>query len=208
MLLPKARRDKLTVRQLPDETLVYDHVAAKAHCLNQTASLVWKHCDGQTTIAELAVMLQRELGVTANEALVHLALEKLARRRLLETIPGEPAALRQSRRQLLRKLALAALPVIMTMTAPTAAQAASATKCTPATCASLGFNCGTASDGCGGTLSCGTCTGPLVCTKNVCSCPAGEVLCLGGCVIPGLPTAACTAGCQCLSGSCAGGNCA
>jgi hypothetical protein len=29
--------------------------------------------------------------------------------------------------------------------------------CTPATCASLGFNCGQAGNGCGGVLDCGTC---------------------------------------------------
>ena len=55
MLLPKARQDKLIVRELPNETLLYDHVSAKAHCLNQTAGLVRKHCDGQTTVGELAV---------------------------------------------------------------------------------------------------------------------------------------------------------
>ena len=44
--------------------------------------------------------------------------------------------------------------------------------CTPATCASLGFNCGQAGDGCGGTVGpCGTCAGTLVCgasSPNVC----------------------------------------
>jgi len=38
MVLPKARQDKLIVRELPNETLLYDHVSAKAHCLNQTAA--------------------------------------------------------------------------------------------------------------------------------------------------------------------------
>ncbi len=41
--------------------------------------------------------------------------------------------------------------------------------CTPATCTGQGFSCGSASDGCGGTLSCGTCTAPEVCTNNVCA---------------------------------------
>ncbi len=44
--------------------------------------------------------------------------------------------------------------------------------CTPATCASLGKNCGSVSNGCGGTLSCGSCTSPQTCggggTPNVC----------------------------------------
>ena len=35
--------------------------------------------------------------------------------------------------------------------------------CTPKTCAGLGYNCGTAGDGCGGSLSCGTCTSPQYC---------------------------------------------
>jgi hypothetical protein len=35
--------------------------------------------------------------------------------------------------------------------------------CTPQTCASLGYNCGAAGDGCGGLLQCGTCTGSNFC---------------------------------------------
>ena len=45
--------------------------------------------------------------------------------------------------------------------------------CTPATCASKGYNCGQAADGCGGTIGpCGNCTAPLACgagnQPNVC----------------------------------------
>ena len=35
--------------------------------------------------------------------------------------------------------------------------------CTPTTCAKLGYTCGAAGDGCGGQLSCGTCTDPQFC---------------------------------------------
>src|SRR5579884_3181646 len=35
--------------------------------------------------------------------------------------------------------------------------------CVPATCASLGLDCGPAGDGCGGTLQCGTCRAPAFC---------------------------------------------
>ncbi|MBI2387990.1 MAG: hypothetical protein HYV09_00105 [Deltaproteobacteria bacterium] len=35
--------------------------------------------------------------------------------------------------------------------------------CTPKTCATAGFNCGKAGDGCGGVIDCGTCTAPEVC---------------------------------------------
>jgi hypothetical protein len=35
--------------------------------------------------------------------------------------------------------------------------------CTPETCNSLGYTCGTVGNGCGGTLTCGTCTSPQYC---------------------------------------------
>src|SRR5262249_25371864 len=44
--------------------------------------------------------------------------------------------------------------------------------CTPTTCAAAGKNCGSISDGCGGTLNCGSCTAPETCggggVANVC----------------------------------------
>jgi hypothetical protein len=48
--------------------------------------------------------------------------------------------------------------------------------CTPTTCAAQGKNCGAISDGCGGTLQCGSCTSPKTCgggnpgTPGVCGC--------------------------------------
>ncbi|MFO0725263.1 MAG: hypothetical protein U1E65_15885 [Myxococcota bacterium] len=40
--------------------------------------------------------------------------------------------------------------------------------CTPATCAQLGATCGTVSNGCGGTLSCGSCASGTSCSANQC----------------------------------------
>ncbi len=37
------------------------------------------------------------------------------------------------------------------------------TGCMPTTCQALGYNCGPAGDGCGGLLSCGSCTAPNIC---------------------------------------------
>ncbi len=46
--------------------------------------------------------------------------------------------------------------------------------CTATTCAAEGKDCGSISDGCGGTLGCGSCTAPQTCggggTANVCGC--------------------------------------
>ena len=40
--------------------------------------------------------------------------------------------------------------------------------CTPKTCSALGATCGAISDGCGGTLNCGTCMTGQTCTNNKC----------------------------------------
>lgn len=113
MFNPIARTEKLTIRQLPDETLVYDHQTGKGHCLNPIAALVWKQCDGTATVAELA----RCIGQPA--AVVELALEQLSRRDLLvQPAPQLNPASRLARRTVLRNLAIAAaLPLILTVTA-------------------------------------------------------------------------------------------
>ncbi|QRK08194.1 hypothetical protein JQX13_51075 [Archangium violaceum] len=53
--------------------------------------------------------------------------------------------------------------------------------CQPLTCEQLEANCGEPSNGCGGTLSCGTCTAPEVCggrgRANTCAIPAAERWC-------------------------------
>ena len=53
-----------------------------------------------------------------------------------------------------------------------------ATACAPTTCAAQGASCGSIADGCGGTLSCGTCTAPQTCggagTANACGQPASS----------------------------------
>jgi hypothetical protein len=64
------------------------------------------------------------------------------------------------------------------------ASAGCAKPCTPATTCPVGQNCGTAPDGCGGTIACGSCSAPQTCggggSANVCgctpatTCPAGQ----------------------------------
>ncbi len=41
--------------------------------------------------------------------------------------------------------------------------------CSPYTCSGLGYNCGSWSDGCGGTLSCGTCASGYTCSAGTCT---------------------------------------
>src|SRR6266849_5376674 len=68
--LPKARKDKLIIKELDDETLVYDLDRDKAHCLNTTAARVWKHCDGTTTVGEIAASLSGGATTEPNENVV------------------------------------------------------------------------------------------------------------------------------------------
>ena len=122
-MLPLARNEELTVRELPDETLVYDLQRNKIHCLNRTSALVWRHCDGRTSVTEMTRILQQELGLPPEESLVELALLQLQRRNLLQT----PLALATDEKRRSRRLALrhfvklgavaAAIPLVMSMTA-------------------------------------------------------------------------------------------
>ncbi len=131
-LMPIARQDELVVEELPDETLVYDLKRHKAHCLNCTSALVWRRCDGRTTVAEVAALLERELKIPADEAVVWMALDRLGRAHLLKeqaTLPADRA--QYSRREVLRTLRRVAgisllLPVIETIVAPRAAASTSA----------------------------------------------------------------------------------
>jgi hypothetical protein len=124
--------DGLVIRELDDETLVYDTERDEAHCLNQTAALVWKHCDGKTTAREAVQSLQSTLGVPVDTDIIWLAVKQLQRFHLVEGSQKSPSV---SRRALVLKYAPAALalPVIMSITAPTPAATAS--------CATLGQSC-------------------------------------------------------------------
>ncbi|HEX3279920.1 MAG TPA: PqqD family protein, partial [Pyrinomonadaceae bacterium] len=84
---PKARKDRLIVKELPDETLVYDLNNDKAHCLNTTSSLVWAHCDGQSSVAEIAQVLTAKTNVKVDDAVVWLALDQLQKFNLIDAAP-------------------------------------------------------------------------------------------------------------------------
>jgi len=143
---PQTRRSGLLIRELPDELLVYDQEQHRAHCLNRTAALVFRHADGTRTAAELARL------PGADDEVVTLALDQLAGAGLLEvqasdTDPEISAGM--SRRDVARRVGLAAailLPAVASIVAPTPAEAAATcvTSCagkTPGTpCTSFSAN--------------------------------------------------------------------
>ncbi len=125
--LPKARTEKLIIKELSDETLVYDLETDQAHCLNQTAALVWKNCDGAKPIDEIQAVLEHETGAPVDEAMVWLALDQLEKFKLLE--PAASTRFRlpgMSRRDVIRRVGMAtvAVPLIVSIsTSPAHAQA-------------------------------------------------------------------------------------
>src|SRR5436853_424469 len=108
-ILPRARTKELIVREMPEEVLVYDTDREKAHCLNQTSAFVWKHCDGKTTVKEMAALFEKEFATLIDEDVVWLALNQLRRLRLLEEGGGTIGMMKVSRRDLVRKYLPAAL---------------------------------------------------------------------------------------------------
>ena len=147
---PRARSGGLLVRELDGEVLVYDLERHRAVCLNAAAAAVWRRCDGRTDVPALVHALPGEAG---GEEGVWLALEQLARDRLLADAVVRPAgAARVTRRELIRRLGLAAaatLPLVTSVVAPTPAQAAS---CLPG-----GQPCTSSLQCCSAVCSGGTC---------------------------------------------------
>ncbi|SRR6266567_4739105 len=162
LLLPneRIRRHRLVVREFADELLVYDKERHEAHCLNRTAGLIWKYCDGRTSVAEisrrLALALRNE-EAAIDEQVVWYALKQLKRDHLLQDkleIRKMPGSINYgvNRRQAIRALgitAVVALPLVMSMVAPTPAQAVS--------CLGPGASCTASAQCCNGVCNAGTC---------------------------------------------------
>jgi hypothetical protein len=156
-MLPVAKTEGMIVEELAGETLVYDNTRKKAHCLNPTAALVWRSCDGHTSVGEIAERLRTDLGAPGDPRLVELALSRLEAAKLVEARSDAP---RLTRRELATRLGLAGLalllPVVTTINAPAAAQAASGSR-----------GCIPQGGACGGAL-CFNCCGGLECRGTRC----------------------------------------
>lgn len=117
---PLARTNGLVVQEVPNEVLVFDMETNEAHCLNETAAMVWKYCDGKTSVPQIAEILGENKGSAISDDLVWLAIDQLNEHKLLEKEVATKFA-GQSRREVLRKIGVAsmvALPIIASMAAP------------------------------------------------------------------------------------------
>src|SRR6185369_8928999 len=103
-----ARKNQLVTKDLPEETLVYDLRTNKAYCLNETASLVWKSCNGENEPADIAKLMANESNASVPEDLVWLAIEELRKNNLLEMphyLPRVTDGI--SRRKIIRRIGFA-----------------------------------------------------------------------------------------------------
>lgn len=165
--LPVARTNNIVIQEYRDEILIYDLQTHKTYSLNQTASLVYKACDGKTSLTELKAKSR------LSDEMICFTLDELKNENLLiDTDSYISPFLGMSRRQVIKQVGFASfatLPIISSLIAPTAANAQSGC----ATCGTLGTQCGSVSDGCGNTLNCGDCSGfglQYSCVGNTCLC--------------------------------------
>ena len=152
--IPEMRKKGLVVQELSGEVLVYDRERNKAHCLNSTAALVWNHCDGKTSVAQITRAIEREIKAPVDEDVIWLGVDQLSKTHLLQErarVPENKSGL--SRREVMKRIGLAAavaLPVVTSIMAPTAAQAAN--------CLPSGSACTTGAQCCS-----------LLCNSNLCA---------------------------------------
>lgn len=155
-----ARKTGLVIQEVPEEVLVYDMETNKAHCLNKTAALVWKSCDGSRSVPQIADHVGKLSGQQVTDDFVWLAIDQLSSNDLLEK--GVEADFKGiSRRDVIRRIGLTsmvALPVIASLVAPPTALAVASCNC------AQHIDCGTpANAGCPSTTNCtglGTCAPP------------------------------------------------
>jgi hypothetical protein len=120
---PKARTENLVIQQVADETLVYDLITNKAHCLNETAGFVWNRCTGDRSINEIAKAVEIQFGQAVDEDFVRLALDQLENESLL-TDKSLGGVVMPNRREAIRRIGLAsaiAIPIVSSLLAPSKA---------------------------------------------------------------------------------------
>jgi hypothetical protein len=138
------------------ELLVYDLQRNVVRRLNRVAAGIWTKCDGRRDVVAIARAVSLEIENPVDEEVVWLALLQFRKAHLLaEPVPAPAGNAKVSRRELIKRMGIAALPLVTFMAVPTSAQAAS--------CLQVGQNCSSNSQCCSGlclpgTLGIGICT--------------------------------------------------
>ena len=206
---PKTKNSEIVEQKFRQEILLYDLDRHQVFCLNETMAQIWKHCNGNHSISEIAEKIASETKTKVTDDLVWLGLQILEKNFLLErNLPKKIS--KNTRRILLKKVGIStviALPMISTLIAPTSLIAQSGARgrgvgeacndnvraCRPeltciqghptgAFCCNLTSPCASASD---------------CCSVNTCYLPFGNI-----CLNVLNPGGDCTKNRDCLSNSC------
>jgi hypothetical protein len=102
--------------------------------------MIWKSCDGNTSVSEIAKLVESQAGGKVTEDFVWLAIDQLSENNLLEK-QIQPGFEGTSRREVIKKIGLAsviAVPVIASLVAPQSALAAASCACqNPSSCGNV-----------------------------------------------------------------------
>lgn len=154
---PAARTESLLCKDLASgEIVVFDKLRNSAHCLNPAAAAIWRACDGNRTVPELASVVAATTGTTVNEPVVRASLGELRSLHLLSELTVDIAPVEDfTRRQAMVRAGAAAakaavlVPLIATVLAPKSSAAAS--------CQQPGSPCTVGSQCCSGNCVGSTC---------------------------------------------------
>jgi hypothetical protein len=126
---PKSKIENIVVQDFENEVLIYDLAINRVFCLNETATMIYRLCDGKKSIGDIAELLSRQMKEPITEDFVWLALDGFKRDNLLANSSEIFLNFNGfSRREMIRRAGLAtmaALPLVIGVIAPTAAQAQS-----------------------------------------------------------------------------------
>jgi hypothetical protein len=114
---PKARKSKLLIRKVGNETVVYDTKTHNALALNELTTAVWEVCTGKSDASSLLEIIRCSGLVNAVDQVVLMAIDQLNRAGLLKTSTetNETDKKRLTRREMIRLIGItsaAALPAI------------------------------------------------------------------------------------------------
>lgn len=129
--------DRITIQEVDTETLIYNERTHRAWCLNRSSACIWRLCNGQNTVGQIADAAALELGSPVSEDLILVTVDELREKELLEPMAVEVLPPGMTRRQMIGRVGLTAaalLPVIAALTAPPArAQGGSGSSVVPGT---------------------------------------------------------------------------
>jgi hypothetical protein len=140
--IPDPNKDVI-VQDVFGEMLVYDLERNIVRRLNRTAAAIWKQCDGRKNVAEITRAVAPQFEGQVDDQTVLFAVHRFSRAHLLAGRAPEMApATKASRREWIKRIGIAALPLVTSLVVPTAAQAAS--------CFPVGHSCTAGSQCCSG----------------------------------------------------------